>query len=392
MPGFEVFGKEELDALGELWKSSGGVGFRYHPKAFAVAEFEKRFADRIGARYAHAVSSGTAAIETVLAAIGVAPGDEVITTCYTFIATIEAILSRGAIPVLAEIDETYHLDPDEVEKKISDRTKAIVAVPMWAACDNHRLMAIAEEHKIVFVEDSAQNLFGTYRGKCTGTFGVMGSFSFDAGKSMTTGEGGMVVTDDEELYRRAAEYTDHGHMHDPSVPRARDGHRAPGFNYRMSEYSGAIGIAQLKKVDDVLARQRDNYKRLEDGLASVEGVTLRRFSDREGPIAANLFLRLPGRRSAAAVAAGLSAQGVATGGCPFAIVWHFAGYWNHIFKDIPGYNVENLASHWPRSDEILHSTVDLFVGAAMIPETIARTIGCVRDQVAKALAAAEPSR
>lgn len=385
MPGFEVFGKEEFDAIAELWERSGGIGFRYNPKSYAVAEFEKRFADKIGSRYAHAVSSGTAAIETVLSSIGVCPGDEVITTCYTFIAPIEAILSRGATPILAEINESYHLDPDDVEQKITSRTKAIVAIPMWAACDNDRLMAIAKKHNIVLVEDSAQNLFGTYKGKCTGTFGSMGSFSFDLGKSMTTGEGGMVVTDDEELYRRAAEYSDHGHMHDDSVPRGQDPRRTPGFNYRMSEYSGAIGLAQLEKVDDVITRQRDNYKRIEEGLANIEGLSLRQFADKEGQIATALFFRLPSREIAAAVSSGLAKAGVAVGGFPFSIEWHFAGYWEHIFKHIAGYDIDNLAAHWPRSDEILRTTADLYVASAMTEEAIDKTIESIRIEVAKAL-------
>ena len=385
VPGFEMFGKEEFDALVELWDRSGGIGFRYKPGAYAAAEFEKRFAERVAARYAHAVSSGTAAIGTVLAAVGVQAADEVITTCHTFIAVVEAILNRGAIPVLAEIDESYNLDPASVEEKITSRTKAIVAVPMWAACDNDRLMAIAQKHNITFVEDSAQNLFGTYRGKCTGTFGAMGSFSFDFGKTMTCGEGGMVVTDDEELCRRAAEYSDHGHMHDASVPRGRDPRRSPGFNYRLSEYNAAVGLAQLSKVDDLLCRQRANYKRMEEGLAKIEGLSLRQFADKEGQIASNLFFRLPSRQAAAVVGSGLANEGIATGNCPSAIEWHFAGYWQHIFKHIPGYDLDNLAAHWPRSDEFLHTTVDLFVGATMTKEAIDHTVETVRLEVTKAL-------
>jgi len=386
MPGSEVIGQEELDAIKELWERSGGGGYRYLPKAYAASELEKRFAERVGSRYAYAVSSGTAAILSALAAIGVGPGDEVITTCFTFIAPVEAIVSLGATPVPVEIDETLHLDPDEVEKKITPRTKAIVAVPMWAACDNERLATIAKKHNLIFVEDSAQNLFGTYRGKCTGTFGKIGSFSFDWGKTMTTGEGGMIVTADEELYRVASEYTDHGHLHDPSLSRAAEGRRAPGLNFRLSEYNAAVGLAQLVKVDGLLARQRENYQRVEERLSKVDGIRLRKFSDKEGHLGSVLFIRLPGREAARAAAKKLGEQGVVAGTCPTAIGWHFAGYWTHIFKDFEGYDIDNLASHWPRSDRILHETVDVSISSKFTAEDCARLADKVEAVVGEVLA------
>ena len=385
MPGSEVFGQEELDAIAELWERTGGVGYRYVPVAYAAGELERQFAEKIGSRYAYAVSSGTAAIHTALAALGVGPGDEVITTCFTFIAPVEAILSLGAEPVPVEIDETYHLDPAEVEKKITERTKAIVAVPMWAACDNDRLMALANKHKVTFVEDSAQNLFGTYRGRCTGTFGLIGSFSFDWGKTMTTGEGGMVVTDDEALYRVASEYADHGHVHDPNLTRASEGRRAPGLNFRLSEYHAAVGLAQLAKVDDVLARQRENWRRVEERLSRIDGIRLRDYSDREGQIASTLFTRFPTRRAAQAASKKLLERGVVMGTCPTSIGWHFAGYWTHIFNRFDGYDVHNLASHWPRSDRILHESVELFISSKFTAQDCARLADTFEEVVAEVL-------
>ena len=158
MAGGELVGKEELDSIEEVFKRGGGNLYRYGPNAYAVGEFEKQFAEKLGVKFACAVSSGTAAIHTALAAVGVKPGDEVISQAFTFVAPVEAIVSLGAVPILVDIDETYHLDPQEVQKKITSRTKAVVTIPMWAPPKMDELLDICERNAVILVEDSAQNL------------------------------------------------------------------------------------------------------------------------------------------------------------------------------------------------------------------------------------------
>lgn len=228
MPGFEVFGEEEKREILEVLDT--GVLFRYEftekrKGIYKVADFEERFADYCGARYAQAVSSGTAALRVAMAALGVGPGDEVITQGFTFVATWEAIFESGAVPVFTEVDDTLTMDPADLERKITPKTKAIIPVHMLGAPARiDKIMEIAARHKIPVIEDTAQACGGTCNGRRLGTFGVMGIFSFDPVKTITTGEGGMVITDDEALYLNCAEYHDHGHDHNPDVDRGlRDG-------------------------------------------------------------------------------------------------------------------------------------------------------------------------
>jgi len=384
MAGGEFVGKEELQAIITLFERGGGNLYRYSPKGYAVAELEKKIAAFFGVRYAHAVASGTAAIKTALVAAGIRPGDEIISTCFTFVAPIEAMVELGAIPVLAEIDETLNVDPASVEAKITERTKAIVAVPMWAACDMDALQSVAEKHNLILLEDSAQCFGGTYKGKLTGTFGRVGSFSFDAGKTMTTGEGGIVITDDEELYRVAAEYSDHGHMHDPTVPRGQDPRRAPGFNFRMGELPGAVGCVQIDRVQDVLARQRRNYALVAQAIADLDQVKLRQFSDEEGQIASWLGFTLPDAVLTRKVVAGMLERKLPNSILPEAHEWHFAAYWPHVFSRVGGYDLDNLASYWPRSQDILSRSVGVFISAKMTEDEASQLGKSLREVITSA--------
>ncbi|MDD5154762.1 MAG: DegT/DnrJ/EryC1/StrS family aminotransferase, partial [Desulfovibrionales bacterium] len=260
MPGYEVFGKEERRQIMDVLKT--GVLFRYEfsnerKGIYKVKEFEEAFARYCGVAHAQAVSSGTAALKVAMAAIGIGAGDEVITQGFTFVATWEAILAIGAIPVFAEIDETLNMDPADVEKKITPRTRAIIPVHMLGAQARiEEIVAIARRHNLKVIEDTAQAAGGRINGKHVGAFGDMGTFSFDPVKTITTGEGGMVITNDADLYRKACEYHDHGHDHVPNPGgRGGEGRSFIGLNYRMMELQGAIGLAQLAKLDSIIARQ-----------------------------------------------------------------------------------------------------------------------------------------
>ncbi|NVL91263.1 MAG: DegT/DnrJ/EryC1/StrS family aminotransferase, partial [Desulfobacterales bacterium] len=302
MPGFEVFGEEEKQEIMKVLET--GVLFRYEfaekrNNVYKVAEFEKRFAEYCGAGYAQAVSSGTAALRVAMVALGISPGDEVITQGFTFVATWEAILESGAVPVFTEVDESLTMDPEDLKRKITPRTKAIIPVHMLGAPARiEEIMIIADRHGIPVIEDTAQACGGICQGRHLGTFGAMGIFSFDPVKTITTGEGGMIVTDDPALYRYCSEYHDHGHDHNPELERGLEGRHFIGFNYRMTELQGAIGLAQLAKLDAIIAEQRRHKATIKAALEGVDGVTFRTVADPEGDTATFLAFFLPDAEAA----------------------------------------------------------------------------------------------
>ncbi len=288
MPGFEVLGAEERKEIEEVLNK--GVLFRYEfgeqrGEQWKVRQFETALAEYTGAGHALAVASGTAALKVALAALGLGPGDEVICPGFTFVATWEAIFDVGAEPVFAEVDDTLCLDPNRLEDKITDRTKAIVVVHMCGGmADIEAVAGVAEKHGLILIEDTAQALGGRINGRHLGTWGACGCLSFDAVKTITCGEGGGIITNDAELWRTMSEFHDHGHDHRP-VGRGNEGRRFIGLNYRMNELQGALGLAQLGKLDDMIARMRAHKARLTEALAKVPGVTFRRYPDPAGDTA-----------------------------------------------------------------------------------------------------------
>ena len=336
MPGFEVFGAEEKQQVNEVLDS--GVLFRYEFAAqrngvWKVREFEQAFAAYTGAGYAQAVTSGTAALKVALAALGVGAGDEVITQGFTFVATWEAILDCGATPVFTEVDLTLNMDPADLEKKISPRTRAIVPVHMMGAQARiEEIKAIADRCGIAVIEDTAQAAGGRLHGRHLGSFGAVGTFSFDAVKTMTTGEGGMCITSDEQLWRRMSEYQDHGHDHvvNPGG-RGGEGRSFIGFNYRMMEIQGAIGLAQLAKLDGIVAAQQQNKQFFREATGVLPGVSYREILDAAGDSATFLTFLLPDAGQAAAVAAVLGQEGVG----PIRWSennWHYYPRWEHLLE------------------------------------------------------------
>jgi 8-amino-3,8-dideoxy-alpha-D-manno-octulosonate transaminase len=336
MPGFEIIGEEEekeiLDVL------SRKMLFRYEFDAqrkgiYKVEQFEKEFAAYCGTKHALAVSSGTAALRVALAALGISPGDEVITQGFTFVATWEAILDAGAIPVFAEIDDTLCLDPDDLANKMTPRTKAIIPVHMCGSQARiNEIMDIAGKNRIPVIEDTAQSCGGKLDGKALGSFGSMGIFSFDSVKTMTTGEGGMTVTDDTDLYVKASEYHDHGHDHNPNVGRGLEKRSFIGFNYRMMELQGALGLAQLRKLDNViLARQKENKMRLKEVLSKIDQVTFRHIPDPDGDSATFLIFSLPTPEKAVAFNKVMSEEG-AGAVYWYDNSWHYYREWEHLLE------------------------------------------------------------
>jgi len=346
MPGFEVFGEEEKREIQDVLDT--GVLFRYEfseqrKGIYKVREFEKKFAGYCGTGYAQAVTSGTAALKVALTALGVGPGDEVITQGFTFVATWEAILEVGAIPVFTEVDETLNMDPADLQKKITSKTACIIPVHMLGSqADIEAIVKIAGENNIPVLEDTAQAAGGHLRGKRLGTFGKCGTFSFDAVKTMTTGEGGMIITNDEELWRTMSEYQDHGHDHKVN-PGARggEGRRFIGFNFRMMELQGAIGLAQLAKLDGMIEAQKSNRDRMLEAALTIPGTTSRKTLDSEGDTATFCCFSLTDAVHCRKVNDVLRDAGC--GAINFAEnTWHYYPRWEHLLNGL-----SPVRSGWP---------------------------------------------
>jgi 8-amino-3,8-dideoxy-alpha-D-manno-octulosonate transaminase len=387
MPGYELFGEEEREAILQWFDSNNGVmmahGFDHIRKGvFKVRDFEKEAAALLGAPYAQAVSSGSAALLVGLRALGVKPGDEIITQAFTFVATVEAIIEVGATPVITEVDESLNMDPDDLEKKITPRTKGIIPVHMHgAAADMKRILEIARKHNLWVLEDSAWVFGGTYEGKCLGTLGDVGTYSFDFAKNITTGEGGMVVTSSEELFKRARAYHDHGHEYNKQFPRGRDTRSQPGFNYRMTEIQGALGLTQLKKVDYLNTTQRQHKQIIKDGI-SGSGFEFRKIHNPEGDTSDAVIFFLENAAIAERFVARLTERGLGTKNLPDALTWHYAGTWRHLFEDFPA--LHNCETLWPQSDNLLRRAVSLPVTVRMTEADLDRVISSVRE-IAKTL-------
>ncbi len=229
-----------------------------------IENFEKKMADYVGAKYAVAVSSGTAALHTACYAAGIGKGDEVITSPMTFAATANCIVYCGGIPVFADIDNrNYNIDPLEIEKKITDRTKAIIPVDFTGqAVDVDEISEIAKKYDLIVIEDSAHALGSEYRGKKVGSLADMTVFSFHPVKPITTGEGGMIMTNDEKLYKKMLLFRSHGITRDEELLARNDEGSwyyeeiALGYNYRITDIQCALGLSQLNKLDSFLTKRK----------------------------------------------------------------------------------------------------------------------------------------
>jgi len=379
MAGAELIGKEELKEIEDLFSKSKTILYRYGPGNYKTKDFENEFADYFGVKYAHAVSSGTAAIHCALASAGVQPGDEVITTAWTFVAPVEAIVNLGAIPVLANIDDSYHMDLKEVENLITDNTKAIVSVPMWAAPNMEKLVDISDKNNITLIEDAAQSLGASFRNKKLGTFGKIGSFSFDFGKTLNTGEGGMIITNDKESYDKAAEFSDHGHMHVSGLPRGKDPRRTPGLNYRISELTSAVGLAQLRKIDYILEQSKKNKKLIKDSIGEIKNLEFRKFDDETGSQGDTLIFSVKNSESALKFEKILNEHGFGTKILPEAIDWHYAGIWTHILPRYSIYKNTDLNQLFKKTGELLKRSICINIPILMTAEEIRNLINAIKD-------------
>lgn len=271
--GRQTLDEEDIQAVVDVLRSD------YLTTGPMVGEFEKRVAEYVGARYAVAVNSGTAALHIACLAAGLSEGNEVITSPITFAASANCALYCGAKPVFADIlPDTYNIDPEQIEENITERTKALIPVHYTGQpCDMERIMEIAKRHNLIVIEDAAHALGASYQNRMIGSISDMTCFSFHPVKPITTGEGGVVVTNDEKLYQRLVLFRSHGITRDENLLSENQGdwyyqQIELGYNYRITDISCALGCSQLKKLDGFLERRREIADRYDEAFAEIDGI------------------------------------------------------------------------------------------------------------------------
>ncbi len=334
MPGFEFFGDEERKEVNDVLET--GILMRYgfdgpRKGIWKAKELEAAIKIRFGCSFAQLTSSGTSALTTALAALGVGYGDEVIMPVFTFVASFEAVLSVGAIPVLVDIDQTLTINPAAARAAITHKTKCIMPVHMCGSmADLDALKEICKEHNLFLLEDACQSIGGKYKGKLLGTIGHAGTFSFDFVKMITCAEGGVVMTNNQDIYIKADAYTDHGHDH-AGVDRGADLHPYIGYNYRISELHAAVGVAQIRKLDTFLEIQKKNNHLLRSHLEKIPEISFRQVPEGGDDSCSFLSWFLPNEKITKAVVEEFKVQGILAGNFYwFVNNWHYLSKWDHL--------------------------------------------------------------
>ena len=335
MPGFELFGDAERKEVKDVLDS--GVLMRYgfdglRKGQWKAKDLETEIEKRFAVQHAQLLSSGTAAVSMALAASGVGAGDEVIMPCFTFVASFEAILMLGATPVVVDIDDTLTLDIDAVKTSISPKTKAIMPVHMCGSMANlDALKTICKNHDLLLIEDACQAIGGTYKGQALGTIGDLGCFSFDFVKTVTSGEGGAVVTNNTQYAKHLDHFSDHGHDHIGN-DRGAETHPFLGYNFRISELNAAVGLAQFRRIDEFIALQKKHYKILRDALEPLDGVTFRSVPEGGEESCAFLNFFLEDLETAREVSKMFKANGLDVCFHYYDNNWHYIRKWDHLKK------------------------------------------------------------
>jgi 8-amino-3,8-dideoxy-alpha-D-manno-octulosonate transaminase len=374
-----------------------GSLFRYYglKPARAVDGYEAAAREFYGVKHALAINSGTGALTCAMTALGIGPGCEVIVPSFLWVASVGAVVQVGAIPVIAEVDESFNLDPASVSEKITPRTGLIVAIHMaGAACDMDALMSIADRHNIPVLEDCAQGNGGTYKGRKLGTIGRMGIFSLQLNKNMTCGEGGLIVTNDTPLFERAFSAHDMGMIRRNGRLAQPEKHALSwGQGRRMAELCGAVAAVQLKKLPGFIARMRASKQRIKAGLAGLPGLRFRTLHDESGDTAPFLIVLLDDATAARRLHDGLRASG-------FGNVFRLADYGLHVYSNIvalvekaplsaagnPWSSPENRASNYsyahgacPRSDALFERSVLIPIPSRLTTEQEQVAISVIRQ-------------
>jgi dTDP-4-amino-4,6-dideoxygalactose transaminase len=376
-PGSYLIGDEEKKALLEV--IDAGYLFRYGDKKdpnflAKVWHLEREVAKKFNIPHTVAVNSGTSALWIALGALGIGPGDEVIVPGYTFIASITSIIFARAIPVLAEIDESLTLDPEDVRKKITPRTKAIMLVHMLGNPGHiDEIKDIAKKNDIFLIEDCAQAFGARYRGSYVGSYGDLGTFSFNVYKTITAGDGGMIATKDKKLYERAFAIHDQGHL--PLRQGVEQGARTViGLDFRMTEIAAAVLLAQLHKIDMIKEKLKKKKKRFKEGIKDLNGLEFRDLPDPEGELGTLITVFLPDEKSARKVGDLLGGGVVADSG------WHVYNNMEHVLerKTVDGINCPFTCPYYrqkggkmdytkgmlPQTDALLSRAINISIGVA----------------------------
>jgi len=380
-PGMELIGEEEIEEVLEVLRAGylyrygislgDGVDPRFQGKVY---QLERQVAEHSRVRYAVAVNSGTSALLSAMVALGIGPGDEVIVPGFTFVASISSIVYTGAVPVLAEIDRTFNLDPEDVKAKISPRTRAIMVVHMMGnPARLQELREIADEHGLHLIEDCCQAFGAAYRGRPIGSVGDVGAFSFNIYKTITAGDGGMVITDDEEVYRRAFAFHDQGHA--PLRQGVEIGKRPfLGLDFRYTELQAAVLLAQLRKLPELIDRLQTRKRHFKAAIAGLPGLEFREVLDPEEEIATILTVILPDAEVAERLAAALESKVVAEAG------WHVYNNMEHVLEQrmatslscsfsCPHYaerggEIRYRRGMLPQTDDLLGRSINISIGVS----------------------------
>lgn len=363
MPGWELINFKEKQEILKIFNESNGVMFAHgfnkmRKNIFRVRNFEKQVCKFLNVKYCLATTSGTIAQFIAMKALGIKEGDEIITQSFTFVATIEAILAIGAKPKIINIDKSLNMCPKELERSITKKTKLIIPVPMLGnPCKMNEILKISKEKSIPVLEDACESLGAKYKNKYVGTHGDVGVFSLDFAKTITTGEGGLIVSNNKKIINYCREFHDHGHQNNFKKSRGEDTRKIWGLNLRMTELQAAVGIAQLSKLNFILKKNRANKKYLKKKIKKNQNFEYRIINGDE-ELADTLILILNNKNDALNLVKKLKEKKFETKNLPDAINWHFAGNWEHMFKKGSRYK-NNFKTKWKKSRNLLERSVAL---------------------------------
>jgi 8-amino-3,8-dideoxy-alpha-D-manno-octulosonate transaminase len=403
MPGFEFFGEEERKEVNDVL--STGILMRYGFDAtrkgiWKSRELEQALCDRLHCGYAQLTSSGTSALTTALAALGIGAGDEVIMPSFTFVASFEAVLSVGAIPVIVDINDSLTIDPIAVRKALTASTRCIMPVHMCGSmADLDAIQEICRDHKLLLLEDACQSIGASYKGKFLGTIGDAGTLSFDFVKTVTCAEGGAVLTNNKTTYTNADGYTDHGHDHIGN-DRGAELHPFPGYNYRISELHAAVGLAQFRKLDEFLSIQKKNHQYLQAEMAKISGIKFRTIPDPSGDSHTFLSWFMPTPELTGAVVDELKAQQIFAGNFYwFDHNWHYIRKWDHLKteKTLNRLNADQSKAvkklntqDFSKSDGVMGCCISTAIGLSWTEDQLHEKASRLTAAVIKVLANASP--
>lgn len=327
-PGVNWLSRQEEEAVADVVRK--GALFRYYgPQSPThVDQLEEYARSFYNVRYALAVNSGTGALFTAISALGIGPGDEVIVPAFMWVATVTAVVQNNAIPVLCEVDDSLNMDPGDLEKKITERTKLIAVVHMAGSpCDMEAIMRVANKHNVPVLEDCAQCNGGSFKGQKVGTFGKVGIYSLQINKNVTAGEGGLLITDDEFLYARLVAAHDLGVPWKQGSPDEKGQVHFWGQGRRMGELAGAVANVQLRKLPQVIEQMKASKQHIKDVIAETDDTLFRRLNDPEGDTGPFLILTFEDESRAVNVTQRLTDNGVEN-------VFHLSEYGLHIYHNI----------------------------------------------------------